>query len=159
MAQISFLQPPPVTAPLTDNAGNMTPLWQKWFLQAYLRIGGQTAISNVSLSATSGLLASSFAQSSPTSIYSGPAGVTTVIDSFVVTNTDTVAHDISVWLVPVNSSASTSNQFVTNLSILGGVTASISTLVSQVVGSGGNVVVQSNVSGVVRISLSGRQSS
>lgn len=160
MANVSFLHPPPVTVQHTDKNGNVTPAWQKWYQQAYLRLGGQTAISNISLTTNSGQLAGTYIPiSNSTAIYASPTGLTTVIDSFSVTNQDRVSHTLNVWLVPANQLPSTANIEVTNLSILPNTTVSIASLVSQAIGSNGALYATVDVANVVTFALNGRQAS
>lgn len=40
------LSPPPTRIPIVDDDGNMPPVWQRWFLRLYARVGVQQASSN-----------------------------------------------------------------------------------------------------------------
>lgn len=156
MAQISFFQPPPYGTPLTDQKGFITPAWQKFFQQLYQRSGAQLALPNTPLTDVSVSLVDRFL-TGPSIIYTSPTGVTTVLDSFTLTNVDSSSHTISIWLVPFGAVASSQNQLVTNLAIAAAKPTNITTLVSQVVGSGGTIVCTSDAPSVMRVSITGRQ--
>ncbi len=46
---IRGLQDPPYKTPLIDQQGLLTPAWQRWINEVYLRIGGKQALSNVQI--------------------------------------------------------------------------------------------------------------
>lgn len=46
------LSPPPTRIPIIDADGNMPPVWQRWFLRLYARVGVQEASSNTDIDIT-----------------------------------------------------------------------------------------------------------
>jgi hypothetical protein len=157
MPILSLLQPPPTQAQFTDEKGYLTPTWQKWFQQAFSRMGGAVALPNLAIGDTTTPIINAFVASSNTTLYTSPTGITSIVDSFTVTNVDNVAHMISVYIVPSGGSPQTSNQIITSLSMPANQTTSISTMVSQVVGSGRSIIAISDLSSVLKVSANGRQ--
>lgn len=157
MPQLSVLQPPPFGSPVTDQSGFMTQVWQKYFQALYQRTGGAVALPNIAIGNNSTPVINNPVNPSNTTLYVSPTGVTTVLDTFVVTNTDSVAHPISVYIVPPGSMPSASNQIITNLSMPPKQDTTISTLVSQVVGSGQSIIAITDALSCLKVAASGRQ--
>lgn len=155
--QLTFFQPPPYQAEFVDENRMLTPAWQKWFQQLYSRNGGALALPNTPLADGTVSLANLYVGQTNTIVYTCPTGLTTVIDSFQVVNSDGVAHTISVYLVPALGTPSASNQVATNLSVAANTTFAISNIASSVVGSGGTVVAIANASSALKAVISGRQ--
>jgi hypothetical protein len=112
---------PPVSQQMVDpKTGVMTIIWQQWFQQAYVRIGGSTPVNPAVLSQTLGddypynnLTNSSavvqylntvpFSPGALFYFYISQLGQTTLIDSLTCQNNASLPASIDVFFAPVNT--------------------------------------------------------
>ncbi len=160
MATQLALSQPPYQSPMTDKNGMVTDAWNKWFQQLYLRIGGAATapIQNFNALTLTNIIAAT-APLNISSLYTSPIGQKTVINSFKVTNLDSVARTISVWLVPQGSLYAASNIAINAVSIAAGATVSFPTLNLQVINGGGSIQAQGSAAGVLNVISDGRLTS
>lgn len=85
------------------------------------------------------------------------SNVTTIIDKFTVTNYSSVAVNISVNIVPYNSSASSSNLIVKARTLQPNATATFSELVGQVLTSGSFISTLASTASSLNMRVSGRE--
>lgn len=156
---LAFPQPPYQT-PLTDKSGFLTPAWNKWLQQLYLRVGGSTSapIQNVNSLPLVNLV-SATAPNTVGILYTSPIGQKSVLNSFTIQNVDVVARTVSVWLVPQGSTPGSGNIAVNALSIPAKSIVTVSTLQFQVINGGGTIQVQGSVPGLLNVLATGRLSS
>lgn len=147
---------PPYSAPMTDQNGYLTPVWNKWFQQLWVRCGGANAspVSSVFGTPTSNLI-SALASAALSVMYTSPSALKTTINSFTVQNLDIVARTVSIYLVAQGATAGASNVVTSNLSIAAGATVTISGLQYQVLQSGGTIQVVAALAGVIQIAATG----
>jgi hypothetical protein len=145
---------------MTDQNGLVSDAWNKWFQQIYLRMGGALGapIPNANLIPLTNLI-SAPATLTISTLYTGPTGQKTVINSFHVQNTDNVAHTISVWFVVQGALPSTKNLVVNNVSIPALTTLTMTSLQFQVLNALGTIQAQASAAGVLNIIANGRLSS
>lgn len=158
MGKIILLSPPPYQSPISGNQP-ISPEWQQWFQQMYLRAGGVSALSNIDLSNVEATqpLTQKIINSNAQTIYTSPTGLNTVIDSLSVKNIGNIASTITVYIVPFGAEINSTNQLVSNLSISPGVTTPITSAVSQVLGSEATIVCTADSPNILNVSVSGRQ--
>lgn len=159
MAKTIILSAPPYQVPPIASNGLFSDAWQKWLQQLFLRVGGISAVSNISLTnvETTKRLVSTLIAGTNTTVYTSPAGLTTVIDSMTITNTDFSPRTISIYILPFDTTSSDIFSIASNLSIFPGATATITSAVSQVLGSGGRIVVAVDKDNVISMVTTGRQ--
>lgn len=150
--------PPYQVAPISPN-GLLSDAWQKWIQQLFLRVGGISAISNISLTnvETTKPIVSTLLTGANKSVYTSPPGLSTVIDSMTITNADFSARTLSIYILPFDTSPSDVFTITSKLSILPGATISIQPAISQVLGSGASIVTTVDKDNVVSMATSGRQ--
>lgn len=156
-----LLPPPPRRSPMYDpKTGLVSPEWDKWFQQLWLRVGGSQSapIANLNQIALIQLI-SQVAPTVAAAMYTSPVGLKTVINSFNVRNIDVIAHTISVWLVPQGGIPGAGNNAVPSLSIPPQSTITIASLQYQVINGGGSIQAQADTAGFLQIIADGRQSS
>lgn len=154
------LPQPPYQTPVADKNGFLTPAWNKWFQQLYLRIGGPASapIQNFNSVPLTNLI-SAIVPNAVGIIYTSPIGQKTVLNSFKVQNTDVVARTISVWLVPQGATYGSDNVAVNTVLIPAGSSVPISALQYQVINGGGTIQALASAPGVLNIIADGRLSS
>jgi hypothetical protein len=152
---------PPYKTTFVDQNGLMTSAWQQWFQQMYIRIGQSLAVPNVSATQQTQSLFGAYVGLTNATIYTSPAGLSTVLDIFTATNTDSAAQTLNVYLVPVggtpiNPPALNANLSVSALSIGSGQTVTLSAPQGQVIGGGGFIVASASKASSIAIAISGR---
>lgn len=151
------LPQPPYGTPMTDQNGLVSQAWRNWFQQLYIRVGGaQTApIANINSLPIIQLI-SAPAPAVNTILYTAPVGQKAVVNSFQVSNSDIVAHNVSVWFVPLSQTANASNIVVNAVSIPAGQSVVFSALQYQVIAGGGTIQVLGVPSNVLVVQATGR---
>lgn len=87
--------------------------------------------------------------------YTGPAGGNgTVVKKMVLFNTDTVAHNVTINLVPNGGTAAVSNEVLV-VSVAAGSTYIVNEFNNQVVGPNATIQAKADAASVVNIAASG----
>lgn len=102
------------------------------------------------------LIVPQLAPNSDTALFTVPTGWSVRIDAMTVTNNDTSARTITVWLVPAGDTAGTDNVVVNAQSVLAGKSLQLAACVGQVLGAGDSIHVQASVASQVMIMASGQ---
>lgn len=158
MSLVSLPDPPYRAEFLNKNTGLLSAAWSIWFEQMFTRIGGHSAISNISVAnITSSTLASNYAGITNTTLYTGPTGLTTIIDSLTAKNNTGVAQTITIYLVPVGQTPGSTNIIMNAQSIAAGDTISITAAINNSIGSGATIIIKGSNPGGILVTLTGRQ--
>jgi hypothetical protein len=157
--QLAFPQPPYQT-PMTDEKGMVTPAWNKWLQQLYIRVGGAATapIQNFNEVPLTNII-SAAALLGISTLYTSPIGQKTVINSLTVKNNDIVARTINIWFVVKGGMAGSTNIVVNAVSIAAGATQTFPALAFQVLNGGDFIQAQGSVTGLLNIAANARLTS
>jgi len=89
--------------------------------------------------------------------YTTPGSTTTIIDKMTVTNTDSSARTLTVYLVPSGQSASATYIIVKAQSVSAGQCYDLTELKNHILSTGDFIVVGASVAAVMVIRASGRE--
>lgn len=158
MAKVTSLPQPPYQFAFVDKSGMLTDAWSKWILQLYDRIGGASAIANANATLfPSVAIINQFAINSDLTLYTSPAGQSTIVDSFNVINKDAVAQTISIYVIPIGQFKADQYLIVNAQSVQAGQTQAINALKNFVIPSGSYLLASASANSVLLVQASGRQ--
>lgn len=151
----TFAQPP-YQAAMLDESGMLTPVWNKWFQQLWLRVGGANSapVASIATKPTINLIAI-FISNVLSTLYTSPVGYKTVLNSVTVANSSLGAQTVSIYIVPAGSLPSSANLAVNNLSIAGGAQQVLGSLSFQVLNAGDTIQAIGSAAGVLQVNSTG----
>lgn len=104
------------------------------------------------------LINSQFAGTSASTVaFQVGTGKTVIIDKFTVTNIESTAKKVSVYLVPSGSSAGNGNLIVKEKSLNAATTADLTELQNQILGAEDSIIVVAESQSTIVMRASGRE--
>jgi hypothetical protein len=100
-----------------------------------------------------------FSNTTATTLYTAPAGVTTIIDKLSALNSDAATRTLSIYIVPSGQAVGDQYLVAKAVSMLAGTLYDSSEMKNQILNTGDSVVVTASVANVVTLRVSGRECS
>lgn len=151
--------PPPYSSQVVGKNGMLTPAWQMWFQQLYLRIGGLSAPPITNLQGDSLLLSNQYIPTAQTVLYTSPGALSTIVDQLQIQNKSNAAVNVSIWIVPPGGSVGPSTIVATAVSIAANSIQNFPAQAGVILAGGGTIVFVAGAASALQPILYGRQSS